>query len=73
MKGHKCFSMNYGYNLGQIPCTPLTILLMVIFTLKRGKINDKSNSICFFCLSGASMMYSVSARGCWPYFILKHL
>ena len=38
---HKCFNMTYGRHLRHISCTPLTTLLMVILTLRNGKLNGK--------------------------------
>ena len=33
--------MKYGHHRRQISCTPLTTLLIVIFTLRNGKLNKK--------------------------------
>ena len=56
------------------------LMVHVMVTLKKGKRNEKVVLyasffliVCCLFLSGASKVYSVSARGWWPYFILKHL
>lgn len=41
IKCHKYFNMKYGRHLRQIICTPSTILLIVIFTLRNSKLNGK--------------------------------
>ena len=62
MKCHKCFRIKYGYHLRQISCTPLTTLLMVIFTPRKGKLNGKILLHVFIYMSGAPTVYSVSTR-----------
>ena len=42
IKCHKCFDIKYGHNPHQIGCSLLTTLLMVIFSLKRRKLNGES-------------------------------
>ena len=62
MKCHKCFYMKCGQHPRQIRCTPLTTLLIMILTLTKGKLNGKISLHMFPFLSGASTVYSVSAR-----------
>ena len=55
-------SMKYDQHPRQISCTSLSTLLMVIFTLRKCKLNGKILLHVFPILSGASTVYSVSAR-----------
>ena len=57
---HKSFKMKYGHHSAQIICIPLTTLLVVIFTLIKGKVNVKIYGMCFF-FSGASTVYKTYA------------
>ena len=41
IKCYKCFNMKYGRHLRRISCSSLMNLLMVIFTLRNGRLNGK--------------------------------
>ena len=62
IKCHKCLNMKYGHHPRQISSRPLTALLMVIFTLRKSKLNGKILLPVFLFMSGASTVHSVSAR-----------
>ena len=53
--------------------TVSTILLMVLVTLKKGKLTGKILLYVFLFLWGTSVLNSVSVSGWWPYFILNLL
>ena len=59
---HKCFSMKYGPSPRKIHSTQLTILLMVIFTLRNGKQNGKILLYVFLFSVMCVDVYSVSAH-----------